>query len=71
MSEDGQEIAVVDHPQGDISVSSIENGQLTHFPDDDRRIQDFEWSADGKRLAFSRSKTTWGIGLFRGLETGR
>ena len=71
MSEDGQEIAVVDHPQGDISVSSIENVQLTHFPDDDRRIQDFEWSADGKRLAFSRSRTTWGIVLFRGLELER
>jgi len=116
VSEDGQEIAVVDHPQGDISVSSVENGQaavrpllqtpekeqraelspdgrwlayatlsniwvqslgggppyqLTHLPDDDRIIQDFEWSADGKRLAFSRSRTTWGIVLFRGLETGR
>jgi len=45
--------------------------QLTHFPDDDRRIQDFEWSADGRRLAFSRSRTTWGIVLFRGLELER
>jgi len=45
--------------------------QLTHFPDDDRIIQDFEWSADGKRLAFSRSRTIWGIVLFRGLEIGR
>jgi len=45
--------------------------QLTHFPDDDRRIQDFEWSADGRRLAFSRSRTTWGLVLFRGLELAR
>jgi Tol biopolymer transport system component len=42
--------------------------QLTHFPEDDHRIEDFEWSADGKRLAFSRSRTTWDIVLFRGLR---
>jgi Tol biopolymer transport system component len=42
--------------------------QLTHFPEDERRIEDFEWSPDGKRLAFSRSRTTWDIVLFRGLK---
>jgi Tol biopolymer transport system component len=42
--------------------------QLTHFPEDDHRIEDFEWSPDGKRLAFSRSRTRWDIVLFRGLE---
>jgi Tol biopolymer transport system component len=43
--------------------------QLTRFPEDEQRIEDFKWSADGKRLAFSRSKTTWDIVLFRGLQT--
>jgi len=40
--------------------------QLTKFPEDDWRIEDFEWSLDGKRLAFSRSKTSWDIVLLRG-----
>ena len=43
--------------------------QLTRFPEDEQRIEDFKWSVDGKRLAFSRSKTTWDIVLFRGLQT--
>ena len=42
--------------------------QLTRFPEDERRIEDVEWSPDGKRLAFSRSRTTWDIVLFRGLK---
>jgi serine/threonine protein kinase/Tol biopolymer transport system component len=42
--------------------------QLTHLPEDGRRIEDFEWSADGRRLAFSRSKRTWDIVLFRGVS---
>ena len=53
-----------------IWVQMLDGGapsQLTHFPEDDRRIEDFEWSLDGKWLAFSRSKTTWDIVLFRGL----
>ena len=53
-----------------IWVQTLDGGapsQLTHFPEDDRRIEDFEWSPDGKWLAFSRSKTTWDIVLFRGL----
>jgi serine/threonine protein kinase/Tol biopolymer transport system component len=40
--------------------------QLTHFPEDVRTIEDFEWSADHKRLAFSRSRTMWDIVMFRG-----
>ena len=39
--------------------------QLTRFPEDEQRIEDFEWSADGRRLAFTRSRTTWDIVLFR------
>jgi Tol biopolymer transport system component len=53
-----------------IWVQPLDGGspyQLTHFPENDLRIQDFEWSADGARLAFSRSRTTWGIVLFRGV----
>ena len=42
--------------------------QLTKFPEDALRIEDFEWSPDGKRLAFSRSKTAWDIVLFRGVR---
>ena len=38
---------------------------MTHFPEDEYRIEDFEWSPDGKRLAFSRSLNTWDIVLFR------
>jgi Tol biopolymer transport system component len=41
--------------------------QLTRFREDDHLIEDFEWSADGKRLAVSRSRTSWDIVLFRGL----
>lgn len=39
--------------------------QLMHFPEDEYRIEDFEWSPDGKRLAFSRSLNIWDIVLFR------
>jgi Tol biopolymer transport system component len=52
-----------------IWIQPLDNGppyQLTHFPEDDRQIEDFEWSPDGKRLAFSRSRRTWDIVLFRG-----
>jgi Tol biopolymer transport system component len=42
---------------------------LTRFPEDDYRIDDFKWSADGARqLTFSRSRTSWDIVLFRGLK---
>ena len=54
-----------------IWVQPLDGGppyQLTHFPEDDRLVQDFEWSPDGKLLAFSRSRTTWDIALFRGLK---
>jgi Tol biopolymer transport system component len=53
-------------------VQALDGGapsQLTHFPEDGRPIEDFEWSADGKRLAFSRSRTNWDIVLFRGLAS--
>jgi hypothetical protein len=40
--------------------------QLTHFTD--RTITDFAWSADGKRLAIARARTTNDIVLFKGLR---
>ncbi len=66
---DGRGVAYA--AQTNIWVQPVDGGaasQLTHFPEDGRRIEDFEWSADGKRLAFSRSKRTWDIVLFRGLN---
>jgi Tol biopolymer transport system component len=53
---------------GNIWVQPRDGGaqyQLTRFAEGDRRIEDFEWSRDGRRLAISRSKTTWDIVLFR------
>jgi Tol biopolymer transport system component len=41
--------------------------QLTHFTDD-RTIEDFAWSRDGKRLAIARGTVTNDIVLFRGLR---
>ena len=42
--------------------------QLTRFREDDHRSEEFERSDDGKRLAFTRSRTTWDIVLFRGAK---
>jgi Tol biopolymer transport system component len=66
---DGRSVAYA--TLSNIWVQRLDGGapsQLTHFPEDDRRIEDFEWSRDGRRLAFSRSRTTWDIVLFRGLR---
>ena len=65
---DGRAVAYA--TPSDIWVQPRDGGapyQLTKFPEDDLRIEDFEWSRDGRRLAFSRSKTTWDIVLFRGV----
>jgi eukaryotic-like serine/threonine-protein kinase len=43
--------------------------QLTHFADD-REIQDFAWSRDGKRLAVVRTAVSRDIVLFKGLRAG-
>jgi serine/threonine protein kinase/Tol biopolymer transport system component len=42
--------------------------QLTHFAEDEPDIRAFEWSHDGRRLAFSRQRTTWDLVLFRGVK---
>ena len=43
--------------------------QLTHFPADGQETWDFDWSADGKRLAVARARMASDIVLFRGLTT--
>jgi Tol biopolymer transport system component len=68
-THDGRDLAYA--TLSNIWVQPLDGGppyQLTHFPEDDRLIQDFEWSPDGKLLAFSRSRTTWDIALYRGLK---
>jgi eukaryotic-like serine/threonine-protein kinase len=42
--------------------------QLTHFAPDGQQIWDFDWSADGRRLAVARGTTSTDIVLFRGLQ---
>lgn len=42
--------------------------QLTHFAADGRRIWDFDWSADGKRLAVARAAILTNIVRLRGLN---
>jgi serine/threonine protein kinase/Tol biopolymer transport system component len=67
----GRAIAYVDNGGLlNLWVQPIDAGapyQLTHFSDG-RRIFDFHWSHDGKRLAISRATTTNDIVLFKGLK---
>ena len=67
---DGNGLAFVDVTSPNIWVYSLDGKplrQLTHFTDD-RRIGDFAWSRDGKRLAIARGTTTNDIVLFKGLR---
>jgi len=50
-------------------VRGVQPRQLTHFPPDGHEIWDFDWSADGRRLAVARGKTSTDIVLMRGLAT--
>jgi serine/threonine protein kinase len=50
-----------------LPLSGAAPHQLTQFTDG-RRIDDFAWSRDGKRLAIVRSTTTTDIVLFKGLR---
>jgi eukaryotic-like serine/threonine-protein kinase len=67
----GQSIAYVDHTSPlNLWAQSLDGGpprQLTHFTDG-RRITDFAWSRDGKRLAIALATTTNDIVLFKGLK---
>jgi Tol biopolymer transport system component len=44
---------------------------LTQFPADGRQIWDFDWSADGKRLAVARALVSTNIMRLRGLAASR
>ena len=70
---DNRALAYVDpRTQSDIWVQPLDGGpprQLTHFPADGQEIWDFDWSADGKRLAVARARMASDIVLFRGLTT--
>lgn len=69
---DSQGVAYVDpRTQSDIWVQPLDGAaprQLTHFPADGQEIWDFDWSADGKRLAVARARISSDIVLFRGLR---
>jgi len=69
---DGQALAYVDlRTQSDLWAQPLDGSpprQLTHFPADGQQIWDFDWSADGKRLAVARARITSDIVLFRGLQ---
>jgi Tol biopolymer transport system component len=69
---DGNGIAYVDaDTQANIWVQPLDGvaRQLTHFTDG-RRVEDFAWSPDGKRLAISRWTRVNDIVLFQGLKRG-
>ena len=70
---DGQGFAYVEpRAQSDLWVQPLNGGPprpLTQFPADGNEIWDFDWSADGKRLAVARARMTSDIVLFRGLTT--
>jgi Tol biopolymer transport system component len=69
---DGQALAYVDpKAQSDLWAQPLDGSaprQLTHFPTDGHQIVDFDWSADGKRLAVARIRIVSDIVLFRGFR---
>ena len=69
---DGQALAYLDpRTQSDLWVQPLDGRaprQLTHFPADGLQIWDFDWSADGKRLAVARARISSDIVLFRGFR---
>jgi eukaryotic-like serine/threonine-protein kinase len=69
---DGRGLAYIDsRSRSDLWVQPLDGGaprQLTHFPPDGQQIWDFDWSADGKRLAVARARISSDIVLFRGLR---
>ena len=68
---DGRGVAYSDYETvTNIWVQPLDGGssrQLSHFIDD-RVIDDFAWSHDGKRLAISRETLPVDIVLFKGLR---
>jgi Tol biopolymer transport system component len=67
---DGQAIAYATNTSPNITVHPLDGSperQLTHFTDS-RRVIDFAWSRDGKRLAVARNSISQDIVLFRGIK---
>jgi Tol biopolymer transport system component len=70
----GDGLAYVDPLTANLWVQPIAGGtptQLTSFPDDGLEIWDFDWSADGERLAVARARVSRNIVLFRGLRPSK
>jgi Tol biopolymer transport system component len=69
---DGQALVYADpKTESDLWVQPLDGGvprQLTRFPADAHEIWDFDWSADGTRLAVARARISSDIVLFRGLQ---
>ena len=66
---DGRGIAYVDTTLSNIWSLPLDGGpprQLTGFSD--RRVANFAWSRDGKRLAIMRTISTNDVVLFKGLK---
>ena len=70
----GNALAYVDNRTNNLWVQPRDGSpprQLTHFPADRLTIWDFDWSADGSRLAVARGQITSDVVLFRGLQRAR
>jgi len=68
---DSKALAYLEPRSRNLWVQGIDGGdpkQLTHFPADRQAIWDFDWSADGTRLAIARGRITSDIVMFRGLQ---
>jgi eukaryotic-like serine/threonine-protein kinase len=68
---DSQGLAYYDPRTSNLWVQPVDGSpsrQLTHFPAEGQLIWDFDWSADGKRLAVARGRIVSDIVLFRGLR---
>jgi hypothetical protein len=68
---DGRGLAYVDPVTSNLWFQPIDGGTakpLRDFPNDGLEIWDFDWSADGNRLAVARARISWDIVLFRRLR---
>ena len=71
---DGRGLAYVDPLTSNLWVQPVDGGtatQLTDFPSDGLGIWDFDWAADGKRLAVARGQGLYNIVLFRRLRPSK
>ena len=70
---DSKAIVYVDETtRSDLWVQPLDGSasqRLTQFPPDGREIWDFDWSADGQRIAVARASISANIVLYRGLQT--